>query len=298
MQRHRSIDLVYRVRGTAGRRRAGARRRNLRPPRPRRHRTRDAGAAAAPPHRPKRNRPQFRRLAPATETIDNPYGFSALWQGGDYRRARHADHTCSSCRWARWYVIITKLIEQTRAGARRAAPSANSGTPPSIPEGAQKLGRAQRLPADGRGRTARGRARTRARSPSRIDRAVLDHHVAAALGRCDRQPHAARPGVSRDGRLDRAVRRPLRHGLGHLSRADRDRHRRPGEHRQGRGAGGRGADHDRDGPRRRGAGGARLQLDGPPQQGRDGPRAQLRGRSAGAADRRRPARGAAAARSA
>ena len=44
----------------------------------------------------------------------------------------------------------------------------------------------------------------------------------------DQQPHAARSRVLGDRRLHRAFRRPVRHGLGHLSRADGDRHRRTG----------------------------------------------------------------------
>ena len=49
-----------------------------------------------------------------------------------------------------------------------------------------------------------------------------------------RAADAGRPRVPGDRRLDRSVRRAVRHGLGHLPRADRDRHRRTGVDRQGR----------------------------------------------------------------
>ena len=54
-----------------------------------------------------------------------------------------------------------------------------------------------------------------------------------------------RPRLPRHGRLDRAVRRPVRHRRRHHPRADPDRRGRPGFDRRGRRPGRRGADHDR-----------------------------------------------------
>ncbi len=120
-----------------------------------------------------------------------------------------------------------------------------------------------------RHRAPRGHAH-REHRPERVG-----HDVDPALGRADHVAPAGRPRLPGHRRLHRAVRRPVRHRLGHLPRADRDRHRRPGLDRQGRRPRRRGADHDRDRPRHRGAGGARLQLAGPPQQGRHRAGAQL-----------------------
>ena len=114
----------------------------------------------------------------------------------------------------------------------------------------------------------------------------IDNVLARAVGRIGNAlQHAA--AVPRDDRLDRAVRRPVRHGVGHLSRADRHRHRRPGVDRQGRGPGRRGADHDGDRPCGRGAGGARLQLAAPPQQDDHRERVKLFANDLQAGDRQR-----------
>ncbi len=88
--------------------------------------------------------------------------------------------------------------------------------------------------------------------------------------RADRQGHVADPraragGVgapsqlARDDRLDRALRRPVRHGLGHheqlpVDRADQEHHARGGRPRHCRGPAG-----DRARPDRRDSGGGRLQ---------------------------------------
>jgi hypothetical protein len=63
------------------------------------------------------------------------------------------------------------------------------------------------------------------------------------------------------------VRRPVRHGLGHLPRADGHRRGRPGHHRQGGRPDRRGADHDGPGPGGGHSGRAGLQRAGARQQG-------------------------------
>ena len=68
-----------------------------------------------------------------------------------------------------------------------------------------------------------------------------------------------RPDGAGHRRRDRALRRPVRHGLGRLSRAGGHRHERRRHAGQRRRPGGRGADHDRPGPGGRRAGGDRLQ---------------------------------------
>jgi biopolymer transport protein ExbB len=78
--------------------------------------------------------------APATETIANPYGFSALWQGGDYV-ARGTLIILLIMSMGSWYVIITKLIEQFVLAQQARGAERQFWQAPSIPEGAQKLGR-------------------------------------------------------------------------------------------------------------------------------------------------------------
>ena len=48
----------------------------------------------------------------AKEFVDNPYGFSALWNGGDFV-AKGTLIVLAIMSMGTWYIIITKLIEQT-----------------------------------------------------------------------------------------------------------------------------------------------------------------------------------------
>ena len=212
----------------------------------------------------------------AEETIDNPYGLGGAVGAGRLRRQGHADHPGDHVAWAAGTssspscTSSRKLMRERRAAARRRSGSAGT-------------------------RAARARTRCKEGSAFRFiaeqgleadehhEGTLIEHDRPATPGSRWRssarstnvaEPPAGRPGVPRHRRLDRAVRRPVRHGLGHLPRADRDRHRRPGVDRQGGRPGGRGADHDGHRPGGRGAGGARLQLAGPPQQGGDGARAR------------------------
>ena len=51
--------------------------------------------------------------APAKETVDNPYGLDALWKGGDFvAKGTLAILVIMSA--GSWYVIFTKLYEQTK----------------------------------------------------------------------------------------------------------------------------------------------------------------------------------------
>ena len=89
-----------------------------------------------------------------------------------------------------------------------------------------------------------------------------------------------RPHHAGHHRRHRAVRRPVRHGVGRLSRAGGDRHVGLGHARQGGGPGRRGADHDRHRPGRRPAGGHGLQLADPLQPRADRQARRLRLRAA------------------
>ena len=52
-----------------------------------------------------------------TEKIDNPYGLDALWRGGDLV-ARGTLIILVLMSMSSWYIIITKLIEQTKLGGQ------------------------------------------------------------------------------------------------------------------------------------------------------------------------------------
>ena len=55
--------------------------------------------------------------APAAEKVDNPYGLDALWKGGDLV-ARGTLVILALMSMSSWYIIITKLIEQTKLGSQ------------------------------------------------------------------------------------------------------------------------------------------------------------------------------------
>ena len=185
-----------------------------------------------------------------------------------------------------WYIIITKVYEQAKMGKHARAADKTFWRAPSVQEGAAGLKKSSPF---------RFIAETGIEATSKhvglLEKVDMNEWITMSIQRADRQrakPHAGWPRLPGHRRLDGAVRRAVRHGLGHLSRAHRHRHRRAGVDRQGRGAGRRGADHDRDRPRGRRAGGARLQLARPPQQDRDGLRPQLRRRPARRAALHRP----------
>lgn len=55
--------------------------------------------------------------APVAEKIDNPYGLDALWKGGDLV-ARGTLVILVLMSMSSWYIIISKLIEQTKLGGQ------------------------------------------------------------------------------------------------------------------------------------------------------------------------------------
>lgn len=55
--------------------------------------------------------------APAAEKVDNPYGLDALWKGGDLV-ARGTLVILVLMSMSSWYIIITKVIDQTKLGGQ------------------------------------------------------------------------------------------------------------------------------------------------------------------------------------
>jgi biopolymer transport protein ExbB len=76
--------------------------------------------------------------ARATEVVDNPYGLEALWKGGDMvAKTTLAILVIMSV--GSWYIIITKVYEQSKMGAQARAAEKNFWKAPSVQEGAAAL---------------------------------------------------------------------------------------------------------------------------------------------------------------
>jgi len=184
----------------------------------------------------------------STELVENPYGLEALWKGGDMV-ARITLGILVIMSMGSWYVIITKVYEQAKL--RRQARAANESfwNAATVQDGTAKLkdGSPFRFIAE----TGIEASQKHTGLLGNVD---LNTWISMSIQRAIDNVQS----LPRHRRLDGALRGPVRHGVGHLSRADRDRHRGPGLDRQGRGSGGRGVDHDRHRPRRRGARGAGL----------------------------------------
>jgi uncharacterized membrane protein YgcG len=198
------------------------------------------------------------------EVVDNPYGLDALWKQGDFV-AKGTLVILLIMSFGSWYILAIKLYEQFKLRQQAKHMQETFWSAGSIEKGIEGLSK------DGpfhyvaqTGVTAVGQYQ--GARPDTID--LNSWTVQSRM-----QDGLAFP---RHGRFDGAVRRPVRHRLGHLPRADGDRHRRPGFDRQGGRPGRRGADHDGHRPGGGSAGGAGLQLAGAAQQGGDGRCARLR----------------------
>jgi biopolymer transport protein ExbB len=72
------------------------------------------------------------------EIVDNPYGLSALWNGGDWV-TRGTLGALVIMSMGTWYIMITKLIEQTQLLRQARQADRRFWTAPSIPAGAAVL---------------------------------------------------------------------------------------------------------------------------------------------------------------
>jgi biopolymer transport protein ExbB len=73
------------------------------------------------------------------EIVENPYSLAALWQGGDFV-ARGTIIILVVMSMSTWYVLITKIIEQTMVLRQARAANRTFWTAPSIRDGADGLG--------------------------------------------------------------------------------------------------------------------------------------------------------------
>ncbi|MEA1677095.1 MotA/TolQ/ExbB proton channel family protein [Nitrospirillum sp. BR 11163] len=76
--------------------------------------------------------------AAATATVENPYGLNALWNGGDFV-SRGVLMIMVIMMTGTWYIIVTKLIEQTLLLRSAAQADKSFWTAPSLADGAAKL---------------------------------------------------------------------------------------------------------------------------------------------------------------
>ncbi|MDG3442300.1 MotA/TolQ/ExbB proton channel family protein [Nitrospirillum amazonense] len=76
--------------------------------------------------------------AAATTTVENPYGLNALWNGGDFV-SRGVLMIMVIMMTGTWYIIVTKLIEQTLLLRSAAQADKSFWTAPSLADGAAKL---------------------------------------------------------------------------------------------------------------------------------------------------------------
>ncbi len=183
-----------------------------------------ADAAAAPPAAPAAGPGEA-----IPETVENPYGLSALSNGGDFV-ARGTVIALLLMSIGSWYVIITKLIEQTVLCGTPGRPIAASGPPPAF----------ARAPTSWRGAAPFAPWSRTGSTPAIIIEGTLTEQI-------DLNTWIT---MSLQRSVD-AVNNRLQGGLALLAtvgstapfvglfgtvwglpRADRDRHRRPGEHRQ------------------------------------------------------------------
>jgi len=74
------------------------------------------------------------------EVVDNPYGLSAIWNGGDWV-ARGTLIALAIMSMGTWYIVITKLVEQTLLVRQARQANRSFWTAPSIRAGANLLGR-------------------------------------------------------------------------------------------------------------------------------------------------------------
>ena len=134
---------------------------------------------------------------------------------------------------ASWYVILTKLWDQRKLKQSARVVEKQFWTAPSVKDGVERLKKGDEF---------RGIAEDGLRAASHhdgrlTDRIDLNEWITMSLQRAVDGVNSKliqRPGPARHRRLDRTVRRPVRHGVGHSERAGGHRYRRPGEHRQGR----------------------------------------------------------------
>ncbi len=98
-------------------------------------------APAAPAAPTDATTPPAAPAAPAakgTDIVDNPYGLEALWKGGDLI-ARITLGILVLMSMGSWYIIITKVYEQSKMGSQARAAAKHFWTASTVQKGAESL---------------------------------------------------------------------------------------------------------------------------------------------------------------
>jgi biopolymer transport protein ExbB len=78
------------------------------------------------------------KAAPGAELVDNPYGLEALWKGGDWV-AKTTLMILVIMSMGSWYIIITKVYEQSRMSRQARVAEKKFWSAPSVRQGAESL---------------------------------------------------------------------------------------------------------------------------------------------------------------
>ena len=78
------------------------------------------------------------RAERVTEVVDNPYGLEAVWKGGDIV-LRITLGVLVVMSMGSWYIIITKVYEQSKMGGQARAANKKFWSAPSVKQGAELL---------------------------------------------------------------------------------------------------------------------------------------------------------------
>ena len=76
--------------------------------------------------------------APSTESVENPYGLEALWKGGDFI-AKTVLVVLVIMSMGSWYIMITKLFEQTKLMKQAKDANKSFWSAPSVQQGITTL---------------------------------------------------------------------------------------------------------------------------------------------------------------
>src|SRR5690242_10398549 len=97
-----------------------------------------AAPPAAPAPAPAANNATASKAAPSTEVIENPYGLQALWKGGDLV-ARITLGILVVMSAGSWYIIVTKVYEQSRMNLQARAADRTFWKAASVQKGTAEL---------------------------------------------------------------------------------------------------------------------------------------------------------------
>ena len=74
----------------------------------------------------------------STESVENPYGLEALWKGGDFI-SKTVLVVLVIMSMGSWYIMVTKLFEQTKLMKQAKAANRTFWNAPSVPQGINTL---------------------------------------------------------------------------------------------------------------------------------------------------------------